>query len=651
MALLFITKKNNHSQKGQTLIELLLAIGLAAVILPSLLTSLVASRDGRDQQKQRLEATGYLREANESIRVIKEQWSNIPSNGTYYPEIYNNTWRLTPGRELINNEFTREIEVENVYRDSNGAITLNPDPSDLIDPSTKRLVTTISWENPYSSSITSSTYITRHVNASFTQTTETTFNTGINTNTIVRSTTGTGIADDGEISLGAGGGGSWCNPNLSIQALDLPKNGVANAISAIEGKAFAGTGENASGVSYASINLANTNPPSGSIEGTFSGYKTNDIFGEENYAYIATDTNQKEVIIIDLTTYQEVGYFDAPGNGDGESVYVTGNIGFVTTGNTLYTFDLSSKSNARSLLGSITLSGRGMSIYVVDNYIYVAQSDSTQLRIIQVSTDGRTLNPAGQAQVAGGSGRDVFINSTGTRAYLATANSASQNELFIINIETKSGSRPIVGTYNTNGMDPNGVTVVPGNNAIIVGTGGIEYQVVDISNEASPGNCGELNIDSGVFGVASILEQDGDAFSYIITGDSSSEFKIIEGGPGGQYSTSGSYESPPFDAVSSATFNYFSANITQPASTTITLQVAVTNSSNCNTASYDFVGPDGTINTFYTVSGSIASGVIPYISSGNYQNPGRCFKYRANFNSGDSLSSPIFRDVVVNYSI
>ena len=68
---------------------------------------------------------------------------------------------------------------------------------------------------------------------------------------------------------------------------------------------------------------------------------------------------------------------------------------------------------------------------------------------------------------------------------------------------------------------------------MLVGTKGEEYQLVDIANEATPSRCGGLNIDTGVKGVSSVLEADGDSYSYIITGDSAAELKVIEGGPGG----------------------------------------------------------------------------------------------------------------------
>ncbi len=44
-------------QKGQSLVELLITMGLAAVFLPALLTGLATTRAGRAQQDQRMQAT------------------------------------------------------------------------------------------------------------------------------------------------------------------------------------------------------------------------------------------------------------------------------------------------------------------------------------------------------------------------------------------------------------------------------------------------------------------------------------------------------------------------------------------------------------------------------------------------------------------
>ena len=55
------------------------------------------------------------------------------------------------------------------------------------------------------------------------------------------------------------------------------------------------------------------------------------MFTEQDYAYIATDANAKEIVIIDLTNkdannkYAEAGYFNAPSNGNGNTVAIQGN--------------------------------------------------------------------------------------------------------------------------------------------------------------------------------------------------------------------------------------------------------------------------------------------------------------------------------------
>ncbi|OGH14978.1 MAG: hypothetical protein A2860_02120 [Candidatus Levybacteria bacterium RIFCSPHIGHO2_01_FULL_37_33] len=627
-------------QKGQSLIELLLTIALVSIFFPALLTGFVSTRNNRTVRDQRQQASAYLNEAQEAIRVIRANgWSNL-SAGTYHPIVSGSTWILTSAPELIDGNFTRSIIIEDVKRDSNGDIA----QSGTLDPSTKLLTISVLWNSPFPNSVSAKSYLTRHNNAVRTDTTIADFS-GTVQGATVSATTGSSVPNDGQVQLGAGGGGDWCLPNLSIASLDLPKNGVSNAIFAIEGKAFAGTGDNSSGISYASVTISNTHPPVAIISGTFDGFKTNDgIFGEADYAYLATDNNSKEIEIVDIThttngKYSEAGYFNAPGNGTGNSVFVLGDIGYMTDGNQLYTFDLSSKFGSRPQLGSVTLAGTGKKVYVVGSYAYVAISEGTlELQVIQVGSGGRALTIVGQADVNGHEASDVFVNSTGTRVYLATESSSSQKEFFIIDVSTKTGNRPTVGSYEANGMNPKGVTVVPGNKALLVGIGGEEYQVINISNETSPTRCGGLNIESGVNGISSVLEQDGDTYSYIITGDAQAELKIIEGA---QFATSGTYTSPIFDAGSDAYFNSFTVNHIIPPPTSMQYEVAVAAAVNnsCSDAIFSYAGP------FATSSALPSTTVNP-----SYQNPGRCLRYKVTLSTSDITQMPILSDITINYS-
>ena len=636
--------------QGQSIIELLVAVTLMAILFPALFSGIIAGRDGRSMLAQRLNAFSLTREAEEAVRMIRERnWHEIEVNGSYHPAVSANSFVLNSGPETING-FTRALTIEDALRDSAGVLSA----SGTSDPSTKKITVDVSWSLPHSGNISQTWYLTRFLNnGSHTETSVADFEKGSLTGTVISADLG------GEIMLGSGGISSWCDPNLSIEAVDLPKNGVANAVSAIEGQVVAGTGNNASGVSFARVDISNPPPPSspsGTINGTFDGYKTNDVFGEENYAYIATDTNSKEIVIMDLNNqvngkFAEVGFFDAPGITDGESVFTSGNIGFATAGNTLYTFNLDLKTGSRLKLGSVALAGKGEQVIVLGNYAYVAvESETTQMQIIEVTNGGQTLNIVGWANLNADDGKDIFVNSSATRAYLATEASYNKFELFVLDIENKSGQRQVVAVYEANGMNPQGITVVPGNRAILVGTGGEEYQVINISSESvNPplSRCGGLNIDSGINGVFSVLETDGDAYSYIITGDSTSELKIIAGGPGGEYSSQGTFESAPFDAGQTVAFNRFDFNFDRPTQTSLALQVASSEAvnNNCSEAQYSYVGPDGAADTYFS-----AAGPIPLIINLPYVNPGRCFRYKAELTSADSSFSPVLYDVSVNYS-
>ncbi|KKT97870.1 MAG: hypothetical protein UX00_C0007G0130 [Microgenomates group bacterium GW2011_GWB1_45_17] len=373
-------------------------------------------------------------------------------------------------------------------------------------------------------------------------------------------------------------------------------------------------------------------------------------FGDANYAYLATDNNNKEIVIIDISgsSPTEAGNFNAPGVTSGTSIATGASIGFMTSGNTLYSFDLSSRNGSRSQVGSLSIAGIGKKLVLRGNYLYaVTDSDTTQLHIVDVSNPAN-MSIIGQASVAGSAGVDVFMNADSSRAYLVTTNSPTMPEFFVIDTSIKTGDRPTLGTYNTGEMNPTGVTAVSGNKAIIVGTGGQEYQVVRLTTESTPAYCGGLDIDSGIRGLASVLEADQDVFTYIITGDASSELKIISGDPGSGVATAGTYESSTFDAVYTVAFNRFRVHATQPAGTSITYQVAVSPaiSGSCTGASFSYVGPDGSGSTFFSAD----TNPIPFITAGAYENPGQCFRYKAYFSTSDVSITPIFSDITINYS-
>lgn len=647
--------KDFKKQSGISIVELLLAIGLSVILFPALLTGFAATRGGRAQQDQRIQAISLVQETQEAVRQIQESslqngtWTTFAVNGTYHPQILGSSWILSSGSETTSNGFGRSVVISDVSRDASGNIVTT---GGTVDPSTKKLVTTVSWSNPNPASVTQTQYLSRYVNQGYVETTQTQFNSGTKNNITVRATTPSSIPDDGEVILGPSSAADWCKPDANlVSEFNLPRQGVALAVSAEVNRVIVGTGENSSGVSLADVNT--TDPANPALNGTVNGYKTNGVFVEGNFGYVSTDTNNKEVVIVDLSSHQEVGSFDAPGNVNGTSVYVSNNIGYMITGNKLYNFDLSSKTGSRPQLDSqgVTLDGNGTEVMIVGDYAYVSiDSTSNQLNIVDISKPNN-LKLVGRATVSGGAAKDVFVNSTGTRAYLVTEGSSSQAEFFIIDVNTKTGNSHLtIGSFDTHDillnkdLDPTGLTIIEGDKrAIIVGKewDGQEYIVVKLDDEASPSSCAGLNFNFSINGVSSVI-QNSKAYSYIVTPDAGKELKIISGGTGaaGIYATSGVFESQtipvPF-LTHDVAFNSFSTTTQIPAPTTIDYLIAIKSAGGGDCSSVNFSDGD----------------FKPYASPGPfpYNTVGQCVRYRAHLSTTDQNQTPTLFDITFNYSL
>ncbi|HSW89384.1 MAG TPA: hypothetical protein VLH19_00760 [Patescibacteria group bacterium] len=656
------------AQGGQSLVEVLIALALTALVLPALLTGLVASRQGKPQQMQRQQAAVLMQEAMEAVRGVREDgWTNFAIDGTFHVATSSGKWVLASGVATPSAGFTSSVVISDVCRNSTN--TIASCATNSVDPSTKQVVITVTWQTPTVSSVSSTAYVTRYLdNLSFTQTTQADFNAGTLTNTATTNTSG------GEVTLGAGGFGDWCNPSQSIvKTFDMPGNGVTVAISAASTAsldyAYSTTGGNASGDSVDALNISHpvptatpivTNPASNNEAKAYGIF----VDSSANYVYFNEANPPKHTVrIANGTTLANAGYYDASGNGTGTSVFVSGSTGYTTVGNKLYAFTASPINNngasSQGELWSTTLAGNGKRVVVVGSKAYVATDSTTnQLQIIDTGTHAVTTS----VNVGNGlAGVDLYVYtaSSPTQIYLVTSWASGKNDVFAI---LDSDTTKIYGA-STSGMTPKGVIGVFPRRIIVVGSGGTQtYQVFNAnptiaSTPSSPVQCGGVNPTgvTSINAVAPVVEPDNSAYSYIITDNSTQEFQIIRGGPGGGgIANNGNFISSAFDAGHSTAFNRFTLSQTVPSNTGLTYQVAVANpqgAQTCATAAYTFVGPDHTTSSVYTTATGTVN-AIPFYSdpvATGYQNPGRCFRYKAIFTS-DFSDTPIFSDITVNYS-
>jgi type II secretory pathway pseudopilin PulG len=373
-----------HTNKGQTIVELLVGFGLASILLPAIISGFVSSSNGKVQQQQRLVATGYLEEGVEGIRSVREAaWGNIINNNTYHLVSGGTGWTIQDGPETLG-DFTRSIVISDVTP---------------YDPSVKKVTVTVSWNNIIPSSVSSIFYLTRYLNDKiYTQTTQADFTAGTLNNVQVTNVSG------GEVKLANNNKAKWCSPELSAATIDLP-DGPPVAVAAFANAtnsnipndvfvAVAPTAATLTKLAYLNVS-ANTDPPVPQLKGTFTlepskysapglvptginltnNFKTNDVkyytsASGKVYALLATDLPDHEVVVVQVfdgvaDSYQDPvnkiykywTFFNtrqyqgdsrstpnqdsAPFGYGGVSLAVSGTRGYVLSGGYLYAFDLS----------------------------------------------------------------------------------------------------------------------------------------------------------------------------------------------------------------------------------------------------------------------------------------------------------------------
>lgn len=321
------------STNGQTLVELLLAVGLAALLLPALISGFVTGRDSRAQQLQRTDGVAFMQETKSALRSVREAgWSNVSTNGTYHPAISGTAWSLAANAETVG-DLTRRVVISDAYRNAtSGAIVQT---GGTVDPSTKKVDITVSWTQPRVSSIVSTIYMTRYLdNAAYLQTTIADFNAGTLSNVVVP----TPAAVNGEVRLANNNKAKWCSPSfvtdennaeITINLPDGPPVAVAAKAAAsisTPNDVFVATSPNANSTTkLAYVNVtANDATPEASLVGTFTmdsaqyssgtypaspglnnDFKTNDVkyytsAAGKTYALLATTKPDREIVVAQI---------------------------------------------------------------------------------------------------------------------------------------------------------------------------------------------------------------------------------------------------------------------------------------------------------------------------------------------------------------
>lgn len=644
---------NLNKIKAFSLVEILLAISLFVGMITVTGSLVLEGVRAVKNQSIRVTATYKIKEIYNAVNIAKEDlWLAIVENsgtGAKHIEFVDGKYTIVDA-PVADEGLTISFTIDPVRRDTDGNIVAE---GGIEDEHTRSILTTATWLDiaGQTNELISRIYLTDWNTAEWLMSSQADFNAGEFDFTMTKADA------DGEIVLASVFYPDWCKPDIQNHKYDIPGNAYARTVFGEYGRAFFGTGGNASGDAYTEVSITGVESPTIAVRDIYNKDKVTDIFVQGNFSYLVTNKSNEDIQILNTTNVPsvKVGYYNTPTNKLGASVWVNGTTGYVAAGQYVYAFDLTSNTGSRTTVGSkqIALNSNYGStssvgkIVIRGNYLYASLlNDWYELVIVDI-TNPANMQIVSQSSVNNQQPRPFYVSENGNRVYFTTSPSTTEPEMFVIDTSVKSGARPIIGTYDSGGMLINGISVIEEDERIImVGNSGMRYQAIRLDDETQPELCGTYDFPYEIFDVVTVRDPEGNAYSYVVTASATEDFQIFRGGIGGTgygngwgVPREGSYTSPVFDTTSSLVKYYnFDLGLLENQYTEIKFQARAGDTADLSTLPW--VGPDGTTATFFTSSGENSFGA-------SFQRK-RYIQYKGFFIS-DTYTSPEIEDTMITY--
>ncbi len=450
------------NRRAFLVIELLIAIGLFALVFTLIGGALVAGQQGESFSGSRSRALLLAAEGLEATRSISGNgWDNLIP-GTFGLATSSGHWVLSGANDLIGS-FTRQLTITD------------------LDLRTKRVTSRVNWFSlpTKNESVTLTEDLTNwHV--------------------------------------------SWSATSTEQGALNI--SGGQNAVKVAVSGNYAYVIFKAVSQNFAVINIAT--PTSPAVVGTASlSNEPKNIAVRGNYVYIASKNNSQELQVVDISNPAaptQVGAYNASGNEDGLGVAATGTV--VLLGRDQGTpgfliINVATPTNP-TLLGSLTFAQdtRVNEVAVIGKYAYLStDDDSGELKVIDIS------NLSAPTLVASldlsGSSEATSIAGFGTTVVVGQQNGGVG--LAIVNVATPT-SPTLFATFPVNGNVNDVVLGRNGTHAFLATTqSDKELQVVNLVTPSLPALLSFFNTSGSLTGIDYQPIQDR---IYVVGQDNSAEF-------------------------------------------------------------------------------------------------------------------------------
>jgi len=385
------------------------------------------------------------------------------------------------------------------------------------------------------------------------------------------------------------------------------------------------------------------------LGGVEIGADVNDIYISGNYAYLANDGTELQVVDITIKNSPSiVGSYDSDSNANGESVWGSGTYVYLGTANNnkvcnssngknceFYILDVSTPSSP-SYVSGVEIGTLVQDIEVNGVFAYIATPDnSAEIRSIDLSSHASPGAPVSYNHSGTGNPQGMTFDSSTNTLHVALASNGGQPDYSILYFG--SGGATPSAQYGLAYNETHNMVAVAGDYAFLVGdAANAEIKIIDVSDITSPTEVSRLALSSNGNGVAT----DG-TYAFIASENNSQEIQVV--GPGAASSTlnkEGMYVSEFFDsAVTSPSWG----NLEWVSSGTGTVQFQIRTASSTGGLDYaEWVGPSGSASAYFTTSDTL---ITPYSGAS-----GRRYIQVAAFLSGNGSSTPVVEQIIINYT-
>lgn len=478
-----------RTRRGFSLVEVLLAIAIFALISTSIIYLLIDAGTANRQNRDRVVASALADEGLEASRAIRDaSWTNI-SAGTFGLSQDSSQWRFLGDHDIDStNRFIRRISVSKITDDR------------------FQITSTVTWQSilGFESGISAVTYLT-HWN---------------------------------KITLPPPP--NWEEPKIfgTVGTNNLAGNKNPNDIFVLGNYAYFVTDEaNAVDPEFFIFDVSDVTKPTLAGKAKI-GSKIEAVYVVGNYAYLATNVDDAELTIVKVSDPKNptvIARLNTPGNKDGKDVFVLDHYAYLVTesnpsNSEFYIFDVTDPENPTATpVSKVELNASGTTVYVSGNYAYVGtDSDDCELIMIDISQKMtpkivKTYNHSGPGDIS-----EIYVN--GNSLYLVVNYDASPSPNFaILNIDSANPADiqiTLVGGFSSDKSLRSLAIDVTGNRAFIVGEQDPkEFRVIDISNPSQPTEKAALNLP----GIAVSAVYNG---AYVFVADIANNQELIVIGPG-----------------------------------------------------------------------------------------------------------------------